>query len=68
MAEQGGPFEKFVGSPYYSESELCGGAVTIFFSEVPPLASYALLTTLHPFLEDVNGVIRRAHELFKRPS
>jgi hypothetical protein len=41
-----GPFEKFVDSPYYSESELCGGAVTVSF-EVPP----ALLTTLHPLLE-----------------
>jgi hypothetical protein len=28
-----GPFEKFVGSPYYSESELCGGAVTVSFSK-----------------------------------
>jgi hypothetical protein len=26
-----GPFEKFVDSPYYSESELCGGAVTVSF-------------------------------------
>jgi hypothetical protein len=26
-----GPFAKFVDSPYYSESELCGGAVTVFF-------------------------------------
>jgi hypothetical protein len=26
-----GPFEKFVDSPYYSESELCGGVVTVFF-------------------------------------
>jgi hypothetical protein len=33
MAEQlRGPFEKFVDSPYYSESELCGGAVTVSFS------------------------------------
>jgi hypothetical protein len=24
-----GPFEKFVDSPYYSESELCGGAVAV---------------------------------------
>jgi hypothetical protein len=61
MAEQRGPFEKFVDSPYYSESEICGGAVTVsffFFSEVPPLASDALLTALHPLLENVNGVIR----------
>jgi hypothetical protein len=28
-----GPFEKFVGSPYYSEPELCGGAVTVYFSK-----------------------------------
>jgi hypothetical protein len=28
----GRPFEKFVDSPYYSESELRGGAVTVSFS------------------------------------
>jgi hypothetical protein len=28
-----GPFEKFMDSPYYSESELCGGAVTVSFSK-----------------------------------
>jgi hypothetical protein len=48
-----GPFEKFVDSPYYSESELCGGAVTVSFSKYLPLASNALLTTLHPLLENV---------------
>jgi hypothetical protein len=37
MAEQlGGPFEKCVDSPYYSESELCGGAVTVSFSKYLP--------------------------------
>jgi hypothetical protein len=41
-----GPFAKFVDSPYYSELELCG-------AEVPPLASDALLTTLHSLLENV---------------
>jgi hypothetical protein len=41
-----------VDSPYYYESELCGGAVTVFF-EVPSLASDALLITLHPLLENV---------------
>jgi hypothetical protein len=41
-----------VDAPYYSESELCGGAVTVFF-EVSPLAGDALLTTLHPLLENV---------------
>jgi hypothetical protein len=47
-----GPFKKFVDSPYYSESERCGGAVTVSF-EVPPVASDALLATLHPLLENV---------------
>jgi hypothetical protein len=32
MAEQRRPFENFVNSPYYSESEICGGAVTVSFS------------------------------------
>jgi hypothetical protein len=37
MAEQlRGPFEKFVDSPYYSESELCGGAMTVCFSKYLP--------------------------------
>jgi hypothetical protein len=31
-----GPFEKFVDSPCYSESELCVGAVTVFFSKYLP--------------------------------
>jgi hypothetical protein len=48
-----GPFAKFVDSTCYSESELCGGTVTVSFFEVPPLASDALLTTLHPLLENV---------------
>jgi hypothetical protein len=49
-----GPFEKFVDSPYFSESELCGGAVTVSFSKyLPPLTNDALLTTLHPLLEIV---------------
>jgi hypothetical protein len=40
---------------HYSESELCGGAVTVsfFFFEVPPLASGALLTTLGNMLQTV---------------
>jgi hypothetical protein len=28
-----GPFAKFVDLPYYSESELCGGSVTVSFSK-----------------------------------
>jgi hypothetical protein len=31
--EQWEPFEKFVDSFYYSESEFCGGAVTVSFSK-----------------------------------
>jgi hypothetical protein len=100
------PFEKFVESAYYSESELCGGAATFSFPKYPgreadhlppssaevknawsytstsqyvfmawclvkhrnnftcllylylPLAGDTLLTTLHPLLENVNGVMR----------
>jgi hypothetical protein len=31
-----GPFEKFVDSPYYSDSELCGSVVTVSFSKYLP--------------------------------
>jgi hypothetical protein len=31
-----GPFAKFVDSPYYSESELCGGSVTVYFLKYLP--------------------------------
>jgi hypothetical protein len=31
-----GPYAKFVDSPYYSESELYGGAVTVSFSKYLP--------------------------------
>jgi hypothetical protein len=36
-----GPFEKFVDSHYYSESELCGGAVPVSFSK------YLLFQAMH---------------------
>jgi hypothetical protein len=37
MAEQlRGQFEKFEDSPYYSESEVCGGAMTVSFSKCLP--------------------------------
>jgi hypothetical protein len=43
-----GPFEKFVDSHYYSESELCGGAVTVSFSKCLPLqAMYFLQRSTH---------------------
>jgi hypothetical protein len=58
MAEQlRGPFEKFVDSHYYSESELWDG---LFFFEVPPFASDELLTTLHPLLESFRRIVQRA--------
>jgi hypothetical protein len=53
------PFQKFVDSLYYSESELYGGAVTVSFYEVRPLASDVLLTTLHPLLEIVLQTVCR---------
>jgi hypothetical protein len=31
-----GPFNKFVDSPYYSQTELCVGAVTASFSKYLP--------------------------------
>jgi len=61
MAEQlRGPFEKSVDSPYYSESRLRGGAVTVFFFEVLNLASDALLTTLHPLLQSFRRIVKQA--------
>jgi hypothetical protein len=39
-------------STYYFESELCGDAVTVSFSKYLPWQP-ALLTTLHPLLENV---------------
>jgi hypothetical protein len=69
MAKQRGPFEKFVDSPYYSKSELCGGAVIVsgLSLEVPPLASDALFTTLHPLLKRVNGVTGESTNLSNGP-
>jgi hypothetical protein len=50
MAEQlWRPFEKFVDSPYYSESKLCLGVVTIFFSnKVSPRAFQTDLVVAPP--------------------
>jgi hypothetical protein len=42
------PFEKFVDSPYYSESELYGGAVTVSFSKyLPWQAMHFLERSIH---------------------
>jgi hypothetical protein len=39
-------------SPYYSESELCGGAVTVSFSKYLPfkVGSFSMYTLVPPFL------------------
>jgi hypothetical protein len=43
-----GPFEKFVGSLYYSELELRGGAVTVSFSKyLPWQATHFLQLSTH---------------------
>jgi hypothetical protein len=43
-----GPFEKFEDSPYYSDSELCGGAVTVSFSKyLPWQAVHFLQRSIH---------------------
>jgi hypothetical protein len=44
----------------YSELKLCEGVVILFF-KVPPLASDALLTMLHPLLENMLQTV----DLFK---
>jgi hypothetical protein len=55
--ETRGPFAKFVDSLYLLRVETlwrCGDGL---FSEVPPLVSDALLTTLHPLLENVLQIV-----------
>jgi hypothetical protein len=43
-----GPFKMFVDSRYYSDSEFCGGAVTVFFSKyVPWQAMHLLQSSTH---------------------
>jgi hypothetical protein len=52
MAEQlRGPFEKLVNSPYYSASELCGGAVTVSFSKYVPWQAMHFLQRSTHFLK-----------------
>jgi len=47
------PFEKFVDSPYYPESELCGGAVTVSLSKYLPWQAMHFVTTFNPLLRNV---------------
>jgi hypothetical protein len=62
------PFAKFVDSPHYSESELCGGAVTICFSNyLPWQAIYFLQRSTHftktccrPFAASFRRIVEQA--------
>jgi hypothetical protein len=45
------PFAKFVDSPYHSESELCGGAVTVSFSKYLPWQAMHFLQRFTHFSE-----------------
>jgi hypothetical protein len=63
-----GPFEKFVDSPYYSESELCGGAVTVSFSKYLPWQAMHFLqrsthfskTCCRPFAASFRRIVEQA--------
>jgi hypothetical protein len=48
-----GSFEKFVDSPYYSKSELCGGVVTVSFSKYLPWQAMHFLQCSTHFLKNV---------------
>jgi hypothetical protein len=62
------PFAKFVDSPYYSESELFGGAVTVSFSKYHSWqAMYFLQRSTHssktccrPFAESFRRIVEQA--------
>jgi hypothetical protein len=51
-----GPFAKFAVSPYYSESELCGGAVAVSFLKYVP---WQAMNFLHRLLENLLQTIDR---------
>jgi hypothetical protein len=63
-----GPFERYGDSPYYSESELCGGAVTVSFSKyLPWQAMHFLQLSTHfskscckPFAENFRRIVEQA--------
>jgi hypothetical protein len=62
------PFEKFVDSPYYSESEICGGAVTVSFSKYLPWQAMHFLqrsthfskTYCRPFAATFRRIVEQA--------
>jgi hypothetical protein len=61
------PFEKFVDSPYYSESELCGGAVMVSFSKYLPWqamhflqrSTYFSKTCCRPFATSFRRIVEQ---------
>jgi hypothetical protein len=63
-----GPFEKFMDSPYYSESELCRGAVTVSFSKYLPWQAMHFLqrsthfskTCSRPFVASIKRIVEQA--------
>jgi hypothetical protein len=63
-----GPFERFVESPYYFESELCGGAVTVSFSKYHPWQAMQFLqrsthfskTSWRPFAASFRRIVEQA--------
>jgi hypothetical protein len=63
-----GPFERFVDSPSYSESELCRGAVMICFSKYPPWQAVRFLqrsthfskTCCRPFAANLRRTVEQA--------
>jgi hypothetical protein len=60
-----GPFEKFMGSPYYSESELCGGAVTVSFSKYLSWQAMHFLQRSTKEISSCSAILKRV--LLKRP-
>jgi hypothetical protein len=62
------PFANFVDSPYYSESELCGGAMTVSFSKYFPWQAMLFLqrptnfskTCCTPFAASFRRIVEQA--------
>jgi hypothetical protein len=69
------PFEKFVDSPYYSESEICGGAVIVSFPKYLLWQAMNFLqrsthfskTRWRPFSESFRRIVEHAVFLPRSP-
>jgi hypothetical protein len=70
-----GPFEKSVDTPYYSESELCGGLVTVSFSKYLPWQAMHFLqrsthfskTCCRPFARSFRRIVEQAVLTYELP-